>query len=434
MTMHTLLQRLHHDLEDDRATIDRDCITRWLMCFSANKPLILEHPRLGKIHYSGIGFVGSPELVFDQFVRYSVEDLVEKHTRSVEDFLPDVDNLDLDSVADRAAGMLHSVRAQLYDRAAVIKGRLKGDGFNPKRDPVRVSSHEQSDVFRRLRSRVSVLKRERSQSVTVSVVTISRLLAHVNGTQSAGHQLFPRQVKRLSEFLRESELSVVAAALSHGIDVPGWIDAARDEDQTGFPDLAWPDERNSELGHAIALTHYLAKLPADEVVDFASTYFSTNSGRYDDHVARMADDVFVPLYTNLIDYLQDKGLLEAETKAASTSYVLNMHQPVGVAVQQGTQASTQSMHYAVDAGAAAKALDVLDKELSRVAVPPDLLADIKADIATLRAQLSKSNPSLSIVGEATKSIRSITEGVIAGMITPEAIAAVSALLAATRLG
>lgn len=428
--MHTLLQRLNHDLEDDRATLDRTGITRWLMCFSAKKPLILTHTRIGNIHYDGGSFLGSPEQVFDMYIRFSIEDLVEKHTRAVEDFLPGVDTVDLDLVADRAAGMLHSVRGQLYDRAAVVKGRLKGSGHNPKRDPVRVSPHEQSDAFRRLRGRVLALKRERSHSVTVSVSTISRFLAHVEGLRIASHQVFPRHVKRFSEFLRGSELSAVAAALSHGVDIRAWIETARDEDQTGFPELVWPEERNAELGLAIALTHHLATLSADDVVDFASTYFCGSSSRYDDNVARLAEGVFAPLYTNLVDYLQDRGLIETETKSASTNYTMTLHQPVGVAIQQGTASSVQNMHYQVDAGAASRALDILERELAAAPVPQDVLADLQADIATLRAQLSKSSPSFSILNEAGKSIRSITEGVIAGIITPEATIAVGALLTA----
>jgi hypothetical protein len=431
---HTLIQRLQHDLEDDRATLDRTGITRWLMCFSANKPLSLEHPRIGKIHYDGGGFEGSPELIFDQFVRYSIDDLVEKHTRLLECALNDVDFGDLDVVADQAAGMLWSVRGQLLDRAAVIKGRLKGNGISPRRAPVYISPHEQRDMFSRLRARVAEIKRRRSLTMSISPSTVGRFCTHVQSVQGVGYHSFPRQLKRLSEFLRDSEFAAITSSLAHGIDAKKWVEAARVNAEGGEACLEWPDDRISDLGYSIALIHHLASLTPDEILDFACDFYFVSS-RFDDNLGRLSDEFLAPFYSNLVDYLQDKGLLDIETKASAIQYnSVTMHQPIGVALQQGTTSSSQTVTFDIDVGAAVDAIGRLESELTGARLDRSVLTELQAELTTLRAQLSKASPNPSVLAEVGKSARAILEGMAAGVLTPDAITAASMLWVALGIG
>jgi hypothetical protein len=65
----------------------------------------------------------------------------------------------------------------------------------------------------------------------------------------------------------------------------------------------------------------------------------------------------------------------------------------------------------------------LEARLAELNIPAEILSDIKGDVATIKAQLSKSEPSHPIIHESVRSIRSVFEGVIADA-TPAATAAV----------
>ena len=61
------------------------------------------------------------------------------------------------------------------------------------------------------------------------------------------------------------------------------------------------------------------------------------------------------------------------------------------------------------------------------------IAELKADLATIKAQLQKPVPNGAILTEAGKSVRSIAEGIVAGMMTSRAIQSVSELVRALGL-
>lgn len=63
-----------------------------------------------------------------------------------------------------------------------------------------------------------------------------------------------------------------------------------------------------------------------------------------------------------------------------------------------------------------------------------MLAALTGDVQSIRAQLSKPLPTKSIVHEAGKSLRGIVEGIGAGVLTPGAVAAATALWSALGLG
>jgi hypothetical protein len=63
-----------------------------------------------------------------------------------------------------------------------------------------------------------------------------------------------------------------------------------------------------------------------------------------------------------------------------------------------------------------------------------MLTEIKAELHTIRAQLSKALPSPSIIQESGRTLRNVIEGIGAGILTPGVAAAASALWSAFGLG
>jgi hypothetical protein len=115
----------------------------------------------------------------------------------------------------------------------------------------------------------------------------------------------------------------------------------------------------------------------------------------------------------------DVGLLDPTEP--DTPLTMNNSISIGVMsggmLQQATDHSSQSASNSFNVGSAKEALDALTETLKGAMLPQDTLADIQADIETIRAQLAKATPSPSIVREAARSLRSIVEGIAAGVLT-----------------
>jgi len=109
--------------------------------------------------------------------------------------------------------------------------------------------------------------------------------------------------------------------------------------------------------------------------------------------------------------------------ASNTITIGNM---TGSTIQQGSPNSTQQQ-VAINVASADKALADLEQSLAESEVAADTLAEMKADIQTIRAQMAKPSPSMTIVREAGKSLRNVVEGGVGGMLTPAATAAAKAL-------
>jgi hypothetical protein len=65
--------------------------------------------------------------------------------------------------------------------------------------------------------------------------------------------------------------------------------------------------------------------------------------------------------------------------------------------------------------------------LSKRPLDESTTATIAADVATIKAQLTKPSPSMTILCEAGKSILSIVEGIAVSLLTPEFITVMNAL-------
>lgn len=421
--LHVLIHRLERDLTGDVDATDRRAITPWLMQFSAGKPLKLSHPRLGHISYEGVGFSGSPALVFDQFVCHTIEDLVDRHLRAVEDALPAVPPAQLDEVVGQATGLLVAARTKLLNRAADIKGSLLRNGLDDLQ-PVRLGPGgvEPINVSQRLKDLAHHL---RAQTMKISSATIKRLRAAVENLRAAGHEAFDQHLKKLVRILDGSELSAVSAELTEGVDVEAWIadGRARMSSMVGSGRLAWPTDHASELGHIIALLRHLAN--SDGAIDFSYDFYYVENS-FDLNLGRFVEQVVVPFYKDFVLYLEERDLLSDSDEAAPT-YSVTMNNPVGVALQQGTYNSVQNVRLNISVEGARSALCDLDVALEGIELPARTATELKAEIETIRAQLSKEKPSSSILAEAARSLRSVTEGLAAGIMTPPALAAIAAL-------
>jgi hypothetical protein len=84
--------------------------------------------------------------------------------------------------------------------------------------------------------------------------------------------------------------------------------------------------------------------------------------------------------------------------------------------------------------AVTNALTTFESAISMSSLSANTISDLMADVQTIRAQLNKPSPSRSILREASKSLRSVLEGVAGGMLTPAIATAASSLWSALGLG
>ena len=115
---------------------------------------------------------------------------------------------------------------------------------------------------------------------------------------------------------------------------------------------------------------------------------------------------------------------------ASISNAINVENMIGSVVQQGTKGSTQTASITINIAAVRSALDNLEQTLSEYPAPPEIAAEIEPELQTIKAQLAKPKPSVTILREAGSTLRSISEGVAGGLLAPHVLSAIGALLSA----
>lgn len=91
----------------------------------------------------------------------------------------------------------------------------------------------------------------------------------------------------------------------------------------------------------------------------------------------------------------------------------------GGGVQQGNAASTQQVESAtsVDVPSVRATLQAFETDIDNAQVPTNIKGEIKAELATIRAQLEKATPSSSILREAGASLRNIVEGAVGSAVS-----------------
>lgn len=93
-------------------------------------------------------------------------------------------------------------------------------------------------------------------------------------------------------------------------------------------------------------------------------------------------------------------------------------------IQQGTTHSTQHSSIAVDRTSLQGALSKLEEHLADPANDTLVVESLRSDIATIKLQLAKPEPSHGVLREVTKSMRNLVEGITGGLLTPAVHSAV----------
>jgi hypothetical protein len=101
------------------------------------------------------------------------------------------------------------------------------------------------------------------------------------------------------------------------------------------------------------------------------------------------------------------------------------------AIQQGSAGATQTVLVGVDIDAARRASEEI--ELLAGTLPEEIAVELRAEIATINAQLRKKAPSAAILREAGTTLRDIATGAVGGAMAPDLMPAVQTMLAALGL-
>jgi hypothetical protein len=123
-----------------------------------------------------------------------------------------------------------------------------------------------------------------------------------------------------------------------------------------------------------------------------------------------------------------------ESEVPQQSNAIEMGSMTGSTIQQGSSNAQQNVRFTLNINSAQMALLNFETAIRKLTLSELTRADINADLHTIRAQLSKSSPSLSIIQECGRTIRNVIEGNTAGVLTPSVIAAGKLLWSALGLG
>jgi hypothetical protein len=126
-------------------------------------------------------------------------------------------------------------------------------------------------------------------------------------------------------------------------------------------------------------------------------------------------------WTPFIIHVTHRGIKEMEQSARAPQEptrhfppavsIVNVHGPViGSAIQSGSPGAHQTVSVGdLDLGAVRKFLEEYDARSAELDLPSPQAQEIKADIATLKAQVDSPNPKKGVIRESLASVRSILE-------------------------
>jgi hypothetical protein len=131
----------------------------------------------------------------------------------------------------------------------------------------------------------------------------------------------------------------------------------------------------------------------------------------------------------------DVGFFEPlEPEVPRVHNAINIGAMTGSTIQQGSPGANQAVQFLLHIEPARAALAAFETAIQGTSMAPAMVDEIAADVQTIKAQLSKPAPSVSIIQEAGRSLRSVLEGVAGGLLTPAVMAAAPALWSALGLG
>lgn len=123
--------------------------------------------------------------------------------------------------------------------------------------------------------------------------------------------------------------------------------------------------------------------------------------------------------------LEEKGIIgegmtfsdKEKQKAAETSYHVHFHGSVGTSqVQQGTVQSAQSIALELNLSNVRALMDELKMSIAELGLKADTEQQLRAEIATIEAQLAAPQPRRGLIGECLASVRNILEGCIGSLL------------------
>jgi hypothetical protein len=107
----------------------------------------------------------------------------------------------------------------------------------------------------------------------------------------------------------------------------------------------------------------------------------------------------------------------SQGKAASVTHnTVNVHGSTVGSIQQAGEGATQTATVQFNAGAVQTALDEFVAALDSSGIPNEIRSAAMIEVETIRPQLKKPTPNVSIVREGLHTLRNIVEGVAAGLL------------------
>jgi len=100
---------------------------------------------------------------------------------------------------------------------------------------------------------------------------------------------------------------------------------------------------------------------------------------------------------------------------ASMKNEIKIDKMIGSVIQQGTRGSNQTVSITINFAEVRSALATLEKTLSDHPAPQEVAAEIEPEVQTIKAQLSKPTPSVTILREAGSTLRSIAAPLAASL-------------------
>jgi hypothetical protein len=130
----------------------------------------------------------------------------------------------------------------------------------------------------------------------------------------------------------------------------------------------------------------------------------------------------------------DAGFLDPAEPEPPPSMSMTVGTMIGGAVQQGTVSSAQHVSTSIDLQAARAAALHFGQTLAASEISQSLRSELRADLDTIKAQLGKEQPSSGVLKEAGKSLRTMTENLMANVLSGPTAAALVALWKALGVG
>jgi hypothetical protein len=178
----------------------------------------------------------------------------------------------------------------------------------------------------------------------------------------------------------------------------------------------------------------LRRLAGERLVDFATTAKTIAQIPEASGVSAGIDKQVAEWRVALDDHLDfalrqfDVGILEPaepEMPPMARNYINISGTITGSTIAQASPGAKQSVEFNLNVETVNKALAAFETAVTSASLPPDTLAELTADIGTIRAQLAKSRPNQGIIQEAGKSLRNVVEGIVGGMLTAPVTTAVT---------